>query len=108
MKVEINSPDDEPNTRCIRPAQFISRIHGQLVEKYRKRQHFIYRGFVVFMSINSTISVYTQPREHSPEQFIFIILIESENDTILKWEHTYHWGGSWFTSHLKLLCLLDP
>ena len=107
MKVDTID-DDEPPTSWIRPAQFIARIYTHILEKYKKKQHFLYRAFVVFKSQNATISIYSTDREFSPQQFVFNILIENDHENLLSYQHTYNWEGGWFITHLKLLCLLDP
>ena len=93
----------------LRPAQFLSRIQSNIVAMYNKKQHFSYAAFVNYKGKNATMRVYSMPRKDSNTKFVLTIVIESKNDDVLtKWQQTYDWYGGWFTTHLKLLCLLDP
>lgn len=115
MRLEDDEPyKDEPHEdvpRWIRPAQFLARIHDHIVEQYHRRRHFLHRAFVVFKGQNALMHVYSTDRNdrvHNADQFVLVILIENDDVNLLRWEHTYNWNGGWFTTHLKLLCLLDP
>tara|TARA_Y100000748_G_C15416572_1_gene457580 strand:+ start:490 stop:873 length:384 start_codon:yes stop_codon:yes gene_type:complete len=104
-----NEPESESRTRWLRASQYLSRIHDEIVKQYKNQQHFHYRAFTEFKSENALISVYSRQHPSSTDLFVFVILVEKDEDTtLLKWEHAYHWIGGWFTTHLKLLCLLDP
>ena len=106
--------NEEPYTRWVRPGQFLSKIHYHILEKYKMRQHFLYRAFVVFRSENANMIVYSIDRNTDKHEFqnddffLFVIQIEKDGQELLHWSHTYNWNGGWFATHLKLLCLLDP
>lgn len=107
LKMEYTE-NPEPHERWLRPSQFLSRIYNEILQKYKHKQHFLYRGFVNFKSEDALISVYSQPHANS-EHFLFVLVIENENkQDLLTWKHVYNWNGGWFSTHLKLLCLLDP
>ena len=109
MRIEGLENTEFSETPWVRPAQFLSRIYSDIMNKYRKHVHFRYSAFVSFKGQSAVMSVQSMPRQGSLNKFVFTILIENSDDELLtSWQQTYDWHGGWFTTHLKLLCLLDP
>ena len=110
-RIKIQKKQDQSTPKWIRPAQFIARIHSQILYKYKKKEHFLYSAFVVYKSENAKMTVYSRNRnlktDEPDEYFIFVITIEKDDVDLFHWMHTYNWNGGWFVIHLKLLCLLD-
>lgn len=97
----------DPITRWVRPSQFLAYMHGQILSDYREKKHFLYNGFCIFRNKDAQITVYTQSKNMSRDNFVFTILIKTHYETLLRWSYSYNWNGGWFETHLKLLCLLE-
>ena len=99
--------DGETDNMWWTPSKALSYIYPSLLASFKNKIHVNEKKIVRYKNNNAFIHVYTRDHSIHDDNFVFNIEIKQNETTSVIWKHVYAWSGSWFKTHLQLLCLFD-
>ena len=115
LKISKVSIDEDKDSRkkmneeeWMHPSKVIAFFYPFMMEHFQSKKTFSLRNIVKYKNKNAFLKLWTRHHPKYDDNFVFAIEIRSmRNELLCEWSASYTWGGSWFKSHLRFLCLFD-
>lgn len=109
-KVSIDEDKDSKKNiqEWMHPSKVIAYFYSFMMEHFESKKTFSLLNIVKYKNKNALMKVWTRNHPKYDDNFVFAIEIKSmQNELLCEWSASYTWGGSWFKTHLRFLCLFD-